>query len=749
MEKIEESARQTDTWQAWQQAVAEVPPTPVLADALARRRFDLMQRFAEWYQRLQRRPRAERRRVQRRFGLSLAGVALILAMHGAPANAAGPAAAITVTNGTSTIANGDGCSLPEAMINANAGNQSGSTDCATGTAGPDTITLATNVTLTTSNNATNGLPVVTSAITIEGNGNTISRQSTSSFRILAVSSGGNLTLNSATVSGGHAGGMYPSSSGGGIYVNSGIVTISSSTISGNTASEGGGGIFAVSASLAVSNSTISGNTGAISGAGIHAESTTVSISNSTLSGNRGSRYGSGLYAKTATVTVLDSTFSGNTANMNGGGIYAKSATVTVTNSALSSNVASIARGGGILAVSTSLVVSNSIISGNRANGTAGIYARLATVTVLNSTFSGNSASYAGGGFGTYSATVTLSKSTFSGNTAGLGGGIFAGSAATVAVTNSTVSGNSGRLGGGGVYAHNATVTMSNSTVAGNWANGSGSGIRRVGGEVTILSSIVAQQASSGDCSTTLTSGGYNIESGTSCGFNQTGDLQNVSSGSLALGALASNGGPTQTMALGLTSVAVDRIPVDALEANGCGVTVITDQRGLPRASGATSGGPRCDVGAFEVQVPLAVTLASFDAQAMVDRIQLTWETVSEVNNAGFNLYRSASPAAPAALLAFVPSHAPGSTQGASYSYEDTEVSAGQTWYYWLEDVDLNGATSLHGPVSATFQAPTAVTLDALEAQAANPGSVTPWSALAAALIAAAGVLGVRRRSRAR
>ena len=64
-------------------------------------------------------------------------------------------------------------------------------------------------------------------------------------------------------------------------------------------------------------------------------------------------------------------------------------------------------------------------------------------------------------------------------------------------------------------------------------------------------------------------------------------------------------------------------------------------------------------------------------------------------------------------------------------------------------MDLNGATSLHGPVSATLQAPTAVTVTALEAQAANPGSVTPWGALVAALIAAAGVLGVRRRSRVR
>ena len=60
------------------------------------------------------------------------------------------------------------------------------TDTATGgstatarQAAPDTINLRANVTLTAVNNTTNGpngLPVVTSAITIEGNGNTISRQ---------------------------------------------------------------------------------------------------------------------------------------------------------------------------------------------------------------------------------------------------------------------------------------------------------------------------------------------------------------------------------------------------------------------------------------------------------------------------------------------------------------------------------------------------------------------------------------------
>ena len=54
------------------------------------------------------------------------------------------------------------------------------------------------------------------------------------------------------------------------------------------------------------------------------------------------------------------------------------------------------------------------------------------------------------------------------------------------------------------------------------------------------------------------------------------------------------------MALGNGSVAIDQISVDMLEANGCGVTVTTDQRGAPRAGGtSTTGGSACDVGAYE------------------------------------------------------------------------------------------------------------------------------------------------------
>ncbi len=144
--------------------------------------------------------------------------------------------------------------------------------------------------------------------------------------------------------------------------------------------------------------------------------------------------------------------------------------------------------------------------------------------------------------------------------------------------------------------------------------------------------------------------------------------------------------------------------------------------------------------------PLAVTLASFAAQGQADRVVVTWETVSELDNAGFNLYSGLkADGSDRALLTYVPSQAPGSTQGAAYTFEDAAVEAGQTYWYWLEDVDLNGATTLHGPVSATVQAPTAVTLSSVSASPAAGASALPWLLLAAGAGLALGAARLRQR----
>lgn len=103
--------------------------------------------------------------------------------------------------------------------------------------------------------------------------------------------------------------------------------------------------------------------------------------------------------------------------------------------------------------------------------------------------------------------------------------------------------------------------------------------------------------------------------------------------------------------------------------------------------------------------PLAVTLASFQAVSRPTHVLVTWETVSEANNGGFVLWRSTGPSSPPVQLAAIPSQGPGSTLGFSYSYTDSNAVAGQTHWYWLDAVDLSGATERHGPVSVVHTAP--------------------------------------------
>ncbi len=102
--------------------------------------------------------------------------------------------------------------------------------------------------------------------------------------------------------------------------------------------------------------------------------------------------------------------------------------------------------------------------------------------------------------------------------------------------------------------------------------------------------------------------------------------------------------------------------------------------------------------------PLAVKLLYFTAAGRPGHITLAWETASEEDNAGFNLYRRQAGTASydrvnAALIrSQVP---PGQGYGASYTFLDTDVVAGVTYEYMLEDVDWNGMRSTHGPAVAT------------------------------------------------
>lgn len=103
--------------------------------------------------------------------------------------------------------------------------------------------------------------------------------------------------------------------------------------------------------------------------------------------------------------------------------------------------------------------------------------------------------------------------------------------------------------------------------------------------------------------------------------------------------------------------------------------------------------------------PLAIFLDSFTAR-WINRSQVRaeWVTISEIDNLGFNIWRGSTPKEPTVKLnkTMIPSCSPGGTQGCSYAYLDTlpraNTKAPSVYYYWIEDVDVNGTITRHGPV---------------------------------------------------
>jgi uncharacterized delta-60 repeat protein len=105
---------------------------------------------------------------------------------------------------------------------------------------------------------------------------------------------------------------------------------------------------------------------------------------------------------------------------------------------------------------------------------------------------------------------------------------------------------------------------------------------------------------------------------------------------------------------------------------------------------------------FQTGSPTAVELASFTAAWDKKRVVLEWETYTEKDNLGFHLWRAEAGQDAYTRLTrdLIPARGT-ATVGAAYSYADYAVVRGRTYFYKLEDVDTKGASTFHGPVSAT------------------------------------------------
>lgn len=520
-----------------------------------------------------------------------------------PPPQAGPGAIITVTTFDPNIAADGQCSLIEAIVNAN-DDAVTHADCAAGS-GPDVIELSPGTYTLTQvyyvDFGANGLPAVTSVITVNGHDATLTRSAlpaTPEFRFTQVPAGGNLTFNDLTLSNGKS---SANAYGGAFYIVGGSATFDNCVFENNSASWAGALSFGTPGGmLEINDSTFRHNTANVAGGAIFGGGGAAVLNNSVIQENRSlTGYGGGIvnagYLSTATLTLNNTRVISNTARSGGGGIFSGAdsgltAILTINDSTIAGNQAQY--GGGVsLTVGSGPspdvrgIINRSTISNNRALDPAGI---------------GSNSD--GGGIDVTSAALTVANSTVSGNSIGPstingGGGIWVGGLTgyppgVLTIVNSTMTNNTAVGTGGGIShwvqssANTATTTAVNTIVAGNSAP--------TGGNCWIGPG-------------SITSLGYNMEATDTCNFHQPSDHPNTDP---LLGPLANNGGPTWTHALLATSPAIDvadNITCAAPPVGGI------DQRGVIRPQGLV-----CDIGAYEyVSVPTAVTLAALQAGAVV------------------------------------------------------------------------------------------------------------------------------------
>ncbi|MEZ4541930.1 MAG: right-handed parallel beta-helix repeat-containing protein [Chloroflexota bacterium] len=566
-----------------------------LASILLRRGDTVMPRFARLYTSLAARPRGWRRRFQRKLAVTTTGAALLLALAGLGAGAqyaarAAPVNIITVVNGEVNVAKNGKCSLIEAINNANdTNNGQAHVDCAAGNpSGADVIQLPAGGAFTVTKSVNyyygyTGLPLITSTVTVEGNGSTITRTGNKDMRFFTVvayyEDVGDLTLNDLTLTGGKN--EYYS----------------------------GGAVYAYQATLAVNNCTITGNEAGGSGGGIFATYSDVTVTGSTLSNNV-SYGGGGIYAGYGDITITDSVISGNETPDNfGAGIYLASATASIDGTTVADNEGYSAAGA-MINYST-FTITNSVISGNQndAEGDAGgVYMLDSTGQMLDVEVSGNKGR-TGGGLFVYGGTLTLKGSTLSNNQADSGGGLYAWTGSQVTVVNSTLSGNEAVTNGGGA-AGTGAMTFVNSTLSNNEAGGAGGGLNVINGTASLQRTLVAGNSAPTGREIQRTAGTVTLNSHNLFGFGGNAGLNGLSAGAsdvvpgvalaAVLGPLADNTGLTHTHALPPGSPAIDVGP-----SAGCAAPPVSglDQRGQPRnteGNGAASPN-ECDVGAYEYQ----------------------------------------------------------------------------------------------------------------------------------------------------
>lgn len=232
-----------------------------------------------------------------------------------------------------------------------------------------------------------GLPPIKCDLTINGNGSTITRDTsptTPAFRIMTVDEGASLTLKDITISNGL---LDSGGEGAGIYSYQGRLTLDNTIVEYNKLNYQssyairGAGISIFYGELNILNSTIQDNENLGSGSANVVRGGGIAIDNSS---------GVGFVH-----IILNTTIRNNKATHGGGGIYIEAAWLNIQNSVIENNSSTDSTpigGGGILSGGNGeIIISGTTIQNNQTSGDGGGVKSSKSLAITNSIFQNNDA----------------------------------------------------------------------------------------------------------------------------------------------------------------------------------------------------------------------------------------------------------------------------------------------------------------------------------------------------------------------
>ncbi len=543
----------------------------------------------------------------RRASRTIAALGLLSTVGGVGLGQPTQPATITVNSTADNTTAGDGqCTLREAIANVNSAADTTSGDCMAGTgtgdtvafdlALPATIVLTTNTELEISRDVIIVGPVDRErrrTLAIDGNAH-----STRVFDVTA----GTVSITALTIqNGGRSCADRSCLGGAGLLVAADTtVTLSGCTFSGNVASgASGGGIFnsgtATLIDCELRGNAIGGDYWYFGGGAIENNGTMTLTACRLDDNSTGDEVGGAGIENTGTMTLTSCGLSGNSTGEDGDGAAIRNmGTMTVTNCVLNGNTAGqFASGGAIANEGGGIMTLNGCTLSTNSAAAGGAIANTGTMEVTNSTLSSNSTNDDDGGALVNSGIATLTNCTLTENSTSNREGGAISNRGIILLTNCTLTGNSTRdAGGAGIYnSPNGIATLTNTILEYNISHNYG---------------CPASGCSENCVGGSFVDGGHNLSSDATC--LPVDDPLLLADPGLAPLAYYGYSGHTQTMALctgfGVPAPTCTGRSV-AIDAGDDAVTgppwnVATDQRGLPRRSGA-----HVDIGAFEVQVSSA------------------------------------------------------------------------------------------------------------------------------------------------